>query len=166
MINSPSNAQLTSIPTLYSTEGVQTKNKVIQAHFFLGGCDWFIAEIKEDLMFGFCILNSDYEMAEWGYVSLEELKSIRVDGWLEVDFDCYWNPKPANQVEKICIAQGWPIPKANADIEIECPNCKKIIVSEADSSEVQCSECKIIILQRHINSTVHQEGLQWHIHQS
>ena len=44
-------------------------------------------------------------------------------------------------------------------VEIECPNCKKIIVSEADCSEVRCSECKIIILQRHINLTVHQEGL-------
>jgi len=37
-------------------------------------------------------------------------------------------------------------------IETECPNCKKIIVSGADSSEVQCSECKVIILQRQIFS--------------
>jgi len=37
-------------------------------------------------------------------------------------------------------------------IETECPNCKKIIVSNADSSEIQCSECKVIILQRQIFS--------------
>lgn len=37
-------------------------------------------------------------------------------------------------------------------IETECPNCKKIIVSNADSSEIQCCECKVIILQRQIFS--------------
>jgi len=28
-------------------------------------------------MFGFTILNGDYEMAEWGYISLSEIKNIK-----------------------------------------------------------------------------------------
>ena len=37
---------------------------------FTGGCDWYITEFDgDDLFFGFAILNSDYEMAEWGYIS-------------------------------------------------------------------------------------------------
>jgi hypothetical protein len=38
-------------------------------------------------------------------------------------------------------------------VEIECPNCKKIILAELDGNDIRCSECKIVILQRHINST-------------
>jgi hypothetical protein len=36
-------------------------------------------------MFGFTILNGDYEMAEWGYSSLKEIRSIP-----PLNLDCYW----------------------------------------------------------------------------
>jgi hypothetical protein len=101
MFNTPTKAQLANIPPLYSTDRVPTRNKIIHAHFFLGDCDWFIAEIREDLMFGFCILNGDYEMAEWGLVSLEELMSIKTIDGLEVEFDTHWVPRPAREVELI-----------------------------------------------------------------
>jgi len=61
-------------------------------------------------MWGFCILNQDLEMAEWGYVSLSELKSIKIQGWLEVDCEGedVWEVKKAAEIELIWIANRWP----------------------------------------------------------
>ena len=154
MWNTPSKQRLNEVPKLYETEEVPLKEKLIYLHFFLRGCDWFIAETDgKDLMWGFCILNNDLEMAEWGFVSLAELNDIKVGGWLKIECSQYWEIKPAKQVEKICISQGWKFSKPATSIEIECPVCKRVIVSDSDSKEIQCSECKIIILQRHIDST-------------
>lgn len=110
MWNTPSQEQLNRIPRLYKTEHIPAEKKLINLHFFIGGCDWYIAEYDgDDLFFGFAILNSDYEMAEWGYISFSELKSISIDG-LEIDCVLDWTPKRAREIEKICIAQGWKQP--------------------------------------------------------
>ncbi len=130
------------------------KQKLIHLHFFIGGTDFFICEYNgTETFWGFVILNGDYEMAEFGYINFDELKSIRVNGWQEIDCDQHWRTRPANQVTKICIAQGWTLPDHSKGlVETECPNCKKRILSDANSDEIQCSECEIIILQRHLNS--------------
>ena len=49
MWNEPSKQKLSKLPLLYSTEHVPLEDKLIHLHFFIGGCDWFIAEIDEDL---------------------------------------------------------------------------------------------------------------------
>lgn len=114
MWNVPSSEQLASIPRLYETESVPLKDKIIHAHFFVSGCDWFVIEFDgNDTFFGFAILNQDLEMAEWGYVSFSELKAIKLGGYLEVDRDLYWEPRPACEVELICKAQGWHYEPAN-----------------------------------------------------
>ena len=88
--------------------------KQIHLHFFIGGCDWYIAEYDgDDLFWGFAILNEDYEMAEWGYMSLSELRAIRVNGWLEIDCNIFWKVRPAIEVDKICEAQRWVRLEAN-----------------------------------------------------
>ena len=70
MWNIPSKEQLAKIPKLYQTEGVLLKDKPIHLHFFLGGCDWYIAEFDgDDTFFGYAIINNDLENAEWGYIS-------------------------------------------------------------------------------------------------
>jgi hypothetical protein len=108
MWNAPSKRQLSTLPRLYQTEAVALKDKIIHLHFFIGGCDWFIAEFDgDDLFFGFTILNQDYQNAEWGYISFGELKSIKVQGWLEIDRDIHWKVRPAKEVDLICKAQGW-----------------------------------------------------------
>ena len=111
MWNEPTKERLAKIPKLYETENIPIKDKPIYLHFFIGGCDWYIAEHEHDgdLFWGFAILNSDYEMAEWGYVSFSELKSIKIDSWLEVDCELeeIWEVKKAIEVDKIRIAQGW-----------------------------------------------------------
>jgi hypothetical protein len=88
MFNTPTEAQLASIPGLYQTDHISTQDKIIHAHFHIVQSHWFIAEFDQvDTMFGFCILNGDLEMAEWGYVSLEELKDINILGLYQVQYD-------------------------------------------------------------------------------
>lgn len=109
MWNEPTASQLARIPKLYGTEKTKPEDKLIYLHFFIGGCDWYIAEYDgENLLFGFAILNQDYQMAEWGDISFAELKSIKI-GWLEIDNDLHWHPVPAGEVEKIasCLLRGW-----------------------------------------------------------
>ena len=67
MFNHPTTEQLDKIPRLYQTEHTSLMDKTIWLHFFIGGCDWYIAEYDgEDLFFGFAILNGDLINAEWG----------------------------------------------------------------------------------------------------
>jgi len=110
MWNIPTKERLSRIPKLYETEHVPLKEKLIVLHFFIAGCDWYIVEYDgDDIFWGFAILNEDYELAEWGYVSFSELKSIKLKGWLEVDCEVEdaWLVKRVTEVDKIRIAHGW-----------------------------------------------------------
>ena len=116
MWNKPTDAELSKIPAFYSSEHTPLKEKIIHFHFFLGGCDWYACEYspEERSFFGFVILSNDYEMAEWGYFSLEELASIKVK-WLEVDRDLHWKLRKAIAVDEIRKAQNW------AETEVMAP---------------------------------------------
>jgi hypothetical protein len=109
MWNEPTKSQLSKIPKLYSQDG-KGGETIIYEHFFLAGCDWFIAEYDgEDTFFGFAILNRDYHNAEWGYLSFQDLKDLKVnqpvtDGIqkivvpLEVDRDINWKPTKVKDI--------------------------------------------------------------------
>ena len=108
--NTPTKDRLSTIPRVYETEHIPLRDKLIYLHFFIGGCDWYVAEFDgEDLFWGFTILNNDFENAEWGYISFSELKSIKVGDWLEVDCELedYFPVRKAKEIEKICKANGW-----------------------------------------------------------
>jgi hypothetical protein len=110
MWNTPTEDRLSRIPRLYETEHIPLQEKLIHLHFFIGGCDWYIAEFDgEDLFWGFAILNDDLQSAEWGYISFSELKSIKVGGWLEIDCELeeFWQVTKASEIEKISRAHGW-----------------------------------------------------------
>jgi hypothetical protein len=101
MWNKPSQQELALLPKLYATMHIPPKDKIIYMHFFIGGCDWYVAEYDgDDLFFGFAILNDDKENAEWGYISLSELDSINIHG-LEIDRDLHWQSIPANKIKRI-----------------------------------------------------------------
>ena len=110
MWNLPIYQQLSQIPRLYETEHVSIKDKFVYLHFFLGGCDWYVCEFDgHDTLWGFANLNNDLLNAEWGYFSFRELQSIRVNSLIEVDCELeeYWEVRPASDVKKISLAQGW-----------------------------------------------------------
>ncbi len=110
MWNTPSEDRLSKIPKLYETEIIPLQDKLIYLHFFIGGCDWYVAEFDgEDIFWGFVILNDDFQNAEWGYISFSELKSLNVGGWLEIDCELeeFWRVRKACEIEKIRKAHGW-----------------------------------------------------------
>ena len=104
MWNKPSQKQLAEIPKLHETEKVPLREKLIYLHFFIGNCDWYIAEFDgQDIFWGFAILNQDYQNAEWGYISFAELRFINVNG-IEIDCEPNWRIRKATEIEKIRIA--------------------------------------------------------------
>ena len=108
MWNEPTKEELARIPRLYETEEVPLKEKQIWLHFFIGSCDWFIAEYDgEDLFWGYAILNGDLQSAEWGYVSFNELKRIKIPPGFEIDCDGHWPVRKAIDIEKIRIGNHW-----------------------------------------------------------
>jgi len=121
MWNEPTKERLSQIPRLYETEHVPLKEKIIHLHFFIGGCDWYIAEYDGgELFWGFAILNSDFDMSEWGYISFTELKGINIGG---IEIDCelteYFPPQKASNIEKICKGNDWPLPGKETDYGYE-----------------------------------------------
>ena len=103
MWNIPTQERLYRISRLYETEHIPVEDKLIYLHFFILGCDWYIAEYDgNDLFFGYAILNNDTQNAEWGYVSFNELKSIKIT-FLEIDCELeeYWQIRKASEIDKI-----------------------------------------------------------------
>lgn len=92
MLKLPSN-----IPKLYATEKVDFQDKVMHARLFALGsaATWLIAEYdpKEKIAFGYCFLGNP-EDAEWGYVSVAELESLKFMGIPRVELDAHFTPKP------------------------------------------------------------------------
>ena len=43
MWNTPSKERLARIPRLYDSENTPLQEKQIYLHFFIGGCDWYVA---------------------------------------------------------------------------------------------------------------------------
>lgn len=102
MWNEPTPKQLAKVPKLHETAAIPPHEKIIYLHFFVAGCDWYIAEYNgDDIFFGFVILNGDYLNAEWGCIPFNELKAIKLGGFLEIDNDLFWEVRPAIEVEKI-----------------------------------------------------------------
>lgn len=76
---------LLKLPKIYSQDKL-AYDAIVYAHYFVGATDFFVTERDGNDMFGYAILNGDYDMAEFGYLSLSELKSIP---GLNLDF--YWD---------------------------------------------------------------------------
>lgn len=103
----PTKADLASMPKLGETDGKSNATTIVQGHFFVAGCDWFVTEYDpvDRLFFGFAILNGDYQMAEWGYISLTELEELNVS-FMQVDYDKHWDKPQVQHVEKIKLGGG------------------------------------------------------------
>jgi len=114
MWNEPSAQELNQIPKLYDSEDVPAKDKMIYMHFFIARSDGVVAEFDGDVIFfGFACLNGWKDCAEWGYISFNELKELKVKapisvngekaGFmpLEVDRELNWKPKKACEVTLI-----------------------------------------------------------------
>lgn len=157
MWNVPNKERLAKIPRLNETEQVPLREKVIHLHFFIAGSDWYIAEYDgSDIFWGYAILNGDYRMAEWGYISFKELRDLSING---VEVDCelpeYWKIRKASEIDKICKGMGWGdhmptkinlenlLEQALVDnvIELPCAECGSTLRCEPDAIESFCFDC-------------------------
>lgn len=93
--------ELLNAPDLYATEEIPSAEKTVHAHYFLGGCDWWVLETAKDsgLAFGFTVLNGDVHNAEFGYVDLTELESVVTKRGFVVERDLHWEPVPFGKVD-------------------------------------------------------------------
>ena len=68
--------QIEAMPKTYEQDG-RGDEAIAHLHYFNGGSDWYITEkdINGGVLqaYGYAILNGDDEMAESGYISIEEL---------------------------------------------------------------------------------------------
>jgi hypothetical protein len=122
MWNVPSKERLSQIPRLYQTEEIPLKEKVVYLHFFVASCDWYIVEFNgADTFFGYAILNNDYQMAEWGYISFQELKDLKAHGWLEIDceLEVWWHNPKACEIAKICKGMSWSLSNSKKETDNE-----------------------------------------------
>jgi len=66
--------QLEKCPKIRATDGMKEHPAIF--HYFYGSTDIYICEYdKKDYMFGFAVLDGDYNNSEWGYFDLTELTS-------------------------------------------------------------------------------------------
>lgn len=87
-----------TMPHTYQQEKLGN-NAIVHLHYFIGGSDFFITEKDKDgkgteQAFGFSVLNGDLEMAELGYISIDEITEIGAE------LDLYWNPRPLADVKR------------------------------------------------------------------
>ena len=95
-------AILDKMPKLYETEEIPTDEKKIVVKFFTPWTNWtwYIVEGEERdgdfLMFGYV----DGNEKEWGYVSMNELKSVTGPFGLKIERDLYFSEKKLKDVLK------------------------------------------------------------------
>ncbi|MBS1712641.1 MAG: DUF2958 domain-containing protein [Armatimonadetes bacterium] len=84
-----------NIPPLHATESTPAEDKTIHARLFAlaSTATWFIAEfdVEEQVALGFVDLG-DPTCAEWGYISVAALESLRWLGVPRVEFDVHFTP--------------------------------------------------------------------------
>lgn len=99
MINAPSPEHLNKLPRLYETEHTDVEDKTVYLHFTCDQCHWWAMEWDgEDTFFGYVLLNCVSVDAEFGYFNLSQLIEVKVAGWLEVENDPTWIPRPLKDV--------------------------------------------------------------------
>ena len=85
---------MTAIPLLRATEHVPPlAEKLLHLHFFIGACDWYVAELDDETWDASGYANlGDPLNAEWRYFSLPELEAVVVGPGFVVERDLYWTP--------------------------------------------------------------------------
>ena len=103
MYNEPTEKELRQLPMLNSTEDIPLGDKIIHMHFFIDNCDWYIVEYepKDRLFFGYAILGDDYQNADWGYISFDEIREVRTPHGFEIDRELHWQPRKAWEIDRI-----------------------------------------------------------------
>jgi hypothetical protein len=87
-----------TIPPLYATEAVPLEDKVLHAHYFVGGCDWYIAELDPETGDAFAHCDLGMGFPEWGYINLRELEETAAHGIYVAERDLDFRPSTAKEL--------------------------------------------------------------------
>lgn len=92
---------LKRLPALYANDGKKAEEVKVPLKLFnpVGIGTWYITEYDpaEDLGFGWCDLGTP----ELGYVSVAELRSVKLRFGLKIERDAHWDPNTTlAQVQK------------------------------------------------------------------
>jgi hypothetical protein len=95
--------KLTNTPALYANEDVEDPIVTVKLFDPTGSATWYLTEFSEvapdgvpNLAFGLCDLFQDG--GELGYVSIEELATVKGRLGIGIEIDVHWEPKPLSQV--------------------------------------------------------------------
>lgn len=87
---------IANMPATYDTDG-KGDTAPVSLHYFTSSSDWYIierdCEYDQQQAYGFVCLNGDFECAESGYVSIEELLQHGAE------LDLYWNIRTLEDVK-------------------------------------------------------------------
>ncbi|RKZ07084.1 hypothetical protein DRQ25_12410 [Candidatus Fermentibacteria bacterium] len=88
MRNPPTDKQLSKIPKVYSTDGIKLKDKKCYMKFFVTNWRWYILEYNAKDREFFALAVTPYVPdGELGYVSYDELRDMKIRGYIEVERD-------------------------------------------------------------------------------
>jgi len=90
---------LDSLPGLDESAGLTIEQQKVWCKFFGARCTWYITayDAAERLAFGFVNMG-DSQMAELGYIPIQELESLRFPFGLSIERDIYFTPMPLKEV--------------------------------------------------------------------
>ena len=94
-------ALIKQLPTLEETAELTTEEQFAYVKFFnpLGNHQWFLTayEPEQNLAFGYVNLN-DPQMAEFGYISIQEIEEIKLPFGMGIERDRGFSKTPLNEV--------------------------------------------------------------------
>lgn len=115
------------------------------AHYFYGGCDWFILDkdMHNDILFCYAILNGDTQMSELGTVYLSDLT---LNGRIELDF--HWNKcslaEALHQKYPDCFEEAYKLNSIEELNELSFNELMKSLASDYNNDiTILCRECNI-----------------------
>ena len=89
---------LAGIPGLYETENTPLADKRLHVHYFVGGCDWYVAELdhKTGLAFGHADLGMGFP--ERGYFDLVEMEQTNVQELFVIERELHFTSQTAKEL--------------------------------------------------------------------
>jgi len=91
-------ALLARIPGLYETEATPLAEKVLCIHYFVAGCDWYVAELDHETGLAFGYADLGMGCPEWGYFDLVELEKTVAHKLFVIERDLHFTPKKAREL--------------------------------------------------------------------
>jgi hypothetical protein len=94
--------RIADMPLTY--EQREVSDPVAHLHYFMGGSDWYITEKDmegkgTEQAYGFACLNGDMMNAEYGFISIDELASLVIRGFMTIDLDFHFDPTPMSVIK-------------------------------------------------------------------